>query len=146
MPVHARWDGRGPPALPVARVRAEATRMLKALSLGRAELSVLLTDDAKIRALNLAHRRKDAPTDVLAFAMREGAHARKADPLLGDVVISLPTAKRQARAHGLTLAEEARMLLAHGLLHLLGFDHRNRAEERRMKALTDVLVTAARRL
>jgi len=117
--------------------------MLDALALPDAELSLLLTDDATIHVLNRDHRKKDKPTDVLAFAMREGAHARDADVLLGDVVVSLETAARQARAHHRTLAEEVRMLVAHGLLHLLGVDHRNRAEERRMTARTDLLVAAA---
>src|SRR5262245_771314 len=136
MPVEVRWEGAGRATVRAARVRAEAERMLDALGLADAELSVLLTDDATIHVLNRTHRKKDAPTDVLAFAMREGAHAKRDDALLGDVVISLETAARQAAARQRALDAEVRMLLAHGLLHLLGFDHRNRAEERRMTART----------
>ncbi len=117
--------------------------MLVALELTRSELSISLVDDETIHALNRDYRHKDRPTDVLAFAMREGPYAEHAGALLGDVVISLDTAARQARAHARPLDAEVLMLLAHGLLHLLGFDHRSRTEERRMAARTDALIAAA---
>lgn len=118
--------------------------MLRSLALRDAELSIVLTDDATIHALNRTYRKQDRPTDVLAFAMREGPRARADDSLLGDIVVSLETAARQADEGGRTLAAEVRMLVAHGLLHLLGHDHRNHAEERRMTARTGALVAAAR--
>jgi len=133
---------RNPPIKP-AEVRRRAEKMLAALGLEEAELSVLLCDDATIHELNRDFRRKDRPTDVLAFAMREGEGGGVGLELLGDVVISLETARRQAREGGRAIAREVTVLLAHGLLHLLGFDHRTDAEERRMKARTDVLVAAA---
>jgi probable rRNA maturation factor len=102
--------------------------MLEALGLTRAELSVMVCDDATIHGLNRAHRKKDRPTDVLAFALREGKVMPGAEDLLGDVVISLDTARRQAREHGRSLWAEVTMLLAHGLLHLVGYDHRTDAE------------------
>lgn len=108
------------------------------------ELSILLCDDPTIHALNRAYRRRDAPTDVLAFALGEGEGAGLQPALLGDVVISLDTAARQARAHAWSLEDEVTMLLAHGLLHLLGLDHRTDAEARRMSARTDLLRAAAR--
>lgn len=118
--------------------------MLAALRLERAELSLVLCDDRTMRVLNRQHRGLDRPTDVLAFAQDEGpvmpSHGLR---VLGDVVISLPTARRQAREHGRTALAEATMLLAHGLLHLLGFDHRTAPEERRMRARTDALVAAS---
>lgn len=117
--------------------------MLRALRLSEDELSVVLCDDATIHALNRDYRGKDKPTDVLAFAMREGEGARFAGGMLGDVVISLPTAAKQAKTHRRSVNDEVTMLLAHGLLHLLGFDHATRAEERRMKARTDALIAAA---
>src|SRR5687768_13034328 len=95
--------------------------MLRTLELPAAELSLLLTDDAGIRILNREHRKKDKATDVLAFPMAEGALDRHG--LLGDVVISLETAQRQADARHRPLIEEVRFLLAHGLLHLVGYDH-----------------------
>jgi len=144
--VSVSWRGAGKPTLRAAHVRTKAERMLRALRLPSAELSVLLCDDATIHALNRDYRQKDKPTDVLAFAMREGEgaeHAHGAHGLLGDVIISLETAARQASEHARSLDAEVTMLLAHGLLHLLGLDHRNRTEERRMTARTDLLRAAA---
>ena len=127
-----------------AAVRAAAQAMLRALRLEDAELSIVLCDDRHMRALNRRHRGKDRTTDVLAFALHEGRPLLGADArMLGDVVISLPTAARQARAARKNTADEVRMLLAHGLLHLLGDDHQTRAAERRMTARTDVLRAAA---
>jgi len=126
-----------------ATVRERATRMLVALRLERAELSVLLCDDATIHELNRDYRDKDRPTDVLAFAMRDGEYGALAPDLLGDVVISLETARRQAAEHGRTTVAEVTHLLAHGLLHLLGYDHQTAAEDRKMRARTDVLCAAA---
>lgn len=117
--------------------------MLRALSLPEAELSVLLCNDATIRALNREHRKIDKPTDVLAFALREGKAMAGPVGLLGDVVISIDTARKQARTHARPLWDEVTMLLAHGLLHLLGYDHRTDAEERRMNARVDMLISAA---
>jgi probable rRNA maturation factor len=116
-----------------------ADRMLGALGLDDAELSVLLTDDARIRELNRDHRHKDRPTDVLAFPLDESddGHGPR---LLGDVVISLDTAARQARGRRRELAAEVRFLLAHGLLHLIGYDHATPPEKRAMSALTRRLV------
>ncbi len=117
--------------------------MLDSLGLADAELSLLLCDDETIHALNRDYRKKDKPTDVLAFALREGAHAEHAGDALGDVVISIDTARRQAAEHHRTIVTEVHFLLAHGLLHLLGHDHRNRTEERRMSARTDILRSVA---
>ncbi|HKY36158.1 MAG TPA: rRNA maturation RNase YbeY [Polyangiaceae bacterium] len=122
-------------------VRQLGNAMLHALELEAVELSLLLTDDAGIRTLNREHRRKDKPTDVLAFPMAEGRPDRHG--LLGDVVISLETAQRQADARRRSLPEEVRFLLAHGLLHLVGYDHGTRAEKREMVRMTRRLVRAA---
>jgi probable rRNA maturation factor len=146
MPVLVSRSGVSARTIGSAPLRSRAERMLRALELPRAELSVLLCDDATIHALNRQHRRKDKPTDVLAFALREGKArppAGAAEPL-GDVVISLDTARRQAEERQRTLWDEVTLLLAHGLLHLVGYDHRTRAEERVMNARADVLVAAAR--
>jgi probable rRNA maturation factor len=130
-----------PISTPALRRRAEC--MLAALKLKRSELSIVLCDDAEIHALNRSHRRKDKPTDVLAFALREGVPMLGAEHLLGDIVISLDTARRQAREYGQSLWDEVTLLLAHGLLHLVGHDHRNDAEEAAMNAEVVVLVKAA---
>jgi rRNA maturation RNase YbeY len=146
MPVRIRVEGRSQAARSGRRlVQRYATRMLRALDLEAHELSILLCDDVVMRRLNREYRNIDKSTDVLAFAMREGPGSFvsvRAD-LLGDVAISWPTATRQAREHRWAAEREVCMLLAHGLLHVLGFDHATRAEDRRMRARTDLLMMAA---
>jgi probable rRNA maturation factor len=144
MPVWIRVEGQPRVRLSGRELRACAERMLRAMRLGDRELSILLCDDRVMRELNRAYREKDRPTDVLAFAQREGEGPAIHAELLGDVVIALDTAWRRARARGRTLEDEVIELLAHGLLHLLGLDHRTRTEERRMRARTDLLCAAAR--
>jgi len=130
--VTASTRGRRSPAL-AARLARHARRLLRGLRLDHAELSVVLVSDREMQALNRRWRRRDRPTDVLSFAQREGAGGAP-DGLLGDVVISLDTARRQARERGESLGREADRLLVHGLLHLLGYDHeRSDAEARRMR-------------
>ncbi|MDD9932272.1 MAG: rRNA maturation RNase YbeY [Myxococcales bacterium] len=143
MPAFARYQGSGRSPIAVVTIKARAERMLRALQLSAAELSVLLCDDAVIQELNRDYRGKDRPTDVLAFAMGEGVAVASPEQVLGDVVISIPTATRQAEQRGHEPLDEITLLLAHGLLHLLGFDHATREEERRMLAKTDLLVAAA---
>jgi probable rRNA maturation factor len=127
--------------------RAEILRRVKAmirlLQLGKAEVSFVLTDDERIHQLNKVYRHKDRPTDVLAFAMHEGEFGELAGHLLGDVIVSVPTARRQANARRTPLLDEVTMLLAHGLLHLLGWDHETVAKDRLMKAETSRLCAAA---
>jgi len=113
----------------LAQIEADATALLASIDLVPAELSVVLCDDAFIQTLNRDHRGKNAPTDVLSFAMQEGDGGLDDDPVLGDLVISIETAARQARAQGHTLLQEQRVLLVHGLLHLLGYDHETGAED-----------------
>ena len=100
---------------------------------------MLLCGDETIRELNRQYRGKDAPTDVLSFPQEEGppmplGMADDAIPrALGDVVLSVETARRQAEEHGWSLQEEAEALLAHGLLHLLGYDHETPEERAVMR-------------
>ena len=114
--------------------------MLVAKSEADSELSVLLCDDSTIAELNERFRSKKGPTDVLAFSMREGDGAEMAEDVLGDVVISLDTARRQASERDRPIVAEVAFLLAHGLLHLLGFDHQTDAEEAIMNTETEALV------
>ena len=124
--------GRRAPAL-AARVARSARRLLRALHRERGELSVLLVSDGEMRRLNRRWRGRDRPTDVLAFAQAEGPGGAP-DGVLGDVVISIDTARRQAAERGETVGREADRLLVHGVLHLLGYDHeRSTAEARRMQ-------------
>jgi probable rRNA maturation factor len=117
--------------------------MIAAIQLKEVEVSFLLTDDARIHELNKVYRHKDKPTDVLAFALREGDFAELAGNALGDVIVSVPTARKQASEHQRPVLDEVTMLTAHGLLHLLGWDHDTDAKERRMTAETDRLCRAA---
>ena len=145
MPTSVLRRAPGSPALLPAVVRRIADAMLVELELGHAELSVLLTNDTEIHALNLQHRDKDKPTDVLSFPLDEGGGADgtvSGMRVLGDVVISLDTAARQARGRKRELLPEVRFLLAHGLLHLLGYDHGDPAEKREMDVMTRRLVRA----
>jgi probable rRNA maturation factor len=127
--VQSRLRRRGVRA---AAVEADARRVLADLDVA-GELSVLLVGDAEMHQLNHTYRSVDRPTDVLAFALREGEDAELHPQVLGDVVISLDTAARQAARRSAPLADEVRTLLVHGILHLLGYDHeRSPAEARRM--------------
>ena len=118
-------------------LRRRAEKLLRLLERPDDELVILLTDDDEVQALNRDYRNKDAPTDVLSFSQSEG----EAMPMppgmpvpLGDIVISLPTATRQAQTGALprikavigddwSLADEVTFLMLHGTLHLIGLDH-----------------------
>jgi probable rRNA maturation factor len=113
--------------------------MLHALQLKKSELSILLTDDDQIQRLNRFYRNIDRPTDVLSFSQRQDDLPDPASALLGDVVISVPTARRQAKERGHSVAAEVTRLLAHGLLHLMGWDHVTPAEARDMRRETERL-------
>ena len=132
MHVTTSTRGRRAPAL-AARLGRQARHLLRDLRLDRAELSIVLVSDREMRALNRRWCHRDRPTDVLSFAQREGAGGAP-DGLLGDVVISVDGARRQAAERGETPGRAADRLLIHGLLHLLGYDHeRSVAEARRMQ-------------
>ena len=109
-----------------------AQRILKAVNEEHSELSLDFVGDRKIQRLNHLYRNQNTSTDVLAFSFREAPGPPT--HLLGDVVISLPTARRQAKANGHSFDREVTILLIHGILHLCGYDHeRNKSEARRMQ-------------
>jgi probable rRNA maturation factor len=121
------------PRVPTPYVRKIARLILKGLDLPKAELSILLTDDATIHGLNQQWRQKNKPTDVLSFSQVEGEGLLEGRTL-GDLVISLDTAARQAKSARHALGDELKKLMVHGVLHLLGHDHvRGGAQARRMK-------------
>ncbi len=91
-----------------------------------AEISIYITDDEYIKELNRRYRNKDKPTDVLSFPINEYIDGKW---IAGDIVISLQTAKRQAKQHGHSLKEELKRLIVHGFVHLLGYDHEISKEE-----------------
>ncbi|MEW6246810.1 MAG: rRNA maturation RNase YbeY [Nitrospirota bacterium] len=134
--------------------KALAQKLLKTVGESRAELSVELVGDRRMRGLNRRYRGRDYSTDVLAFPMRRaprvnrlglsrkalGGSASRSMPdavrpsMIGDVVISLPTAERQAARRGRSVDHEVATLLIHGVLHLCGYDHeRGEKEARRMR-------------
>lgn len=99
------------------------------------EVSVLITDDDRIQELNKTYRNKNKPTDVLSFPMDD-------EQLLGDIVISMDTAKAQAESFKVSLDEELSRLLVHGLLHLLGYDHvKGGHQAKKMRAKEDELMS-----
>ena len=102
----------------------------------------MLVDDAAMEALNRTYRGVAQPTDVLAFPMTEGRFRFVSPDLLGDVVISTETARRQARAAGGELRAELALLLIHGMLHLVGYDHGGAAERRAMQRAEQLILTA----
>jgi probable rRNA maturation factor len=113
---------------PVAAIRADLRKLLSLTGQKDAEVSVLLVGDRAMRSLNRQYRGKDRTTDVLSFPLREGRFSGIQPQVLGDIVLSLPTAARQAKAAGESNRAEIGRLLVHGYLHLLGSDHeRSRA-------------------
>ncbi|MBM4776583.1 MAG: rRNA maturation RNase YbeY [Archangiaceae bacterium] len=110
-----------------------ASRFFKTLKLTNVELSLSLVSDEEIRELNALWRKKNKPTDVLSFPGGDmpGPGRRS----LGDVVISIDTARRAAKDFESTLDDELDLYLAHGLLHLLGHDHHEKRAARKMEAL-----------
>ena len=125
-----------------AKVDEAALRRLAAVVLaqegvaGETELSLIITDDEAIRELNRRFRGVDAPTDVLAFgaeAEEQFVSAPESPPYLGDVVISYQRALAQAEELGHAVAEELKLLVIHGILHLLGYDHQEEAAARKMR-------------
>jgi probable rRNA maturation factor len=103
-----------------------AHRALEVLGLSKVELSIALVSDAQIKRLNKLYRNKNKPTDVLSFPISEKVNGWL---ILGDIVISVDTARRQAKEFGHSLEEELKRLLVHGLVHLLGYDHELGGEE-----------------
>ena len=122
-----------------------ARAVLGYLDLQQAELSILLCDDDTIHPLNRDYRGKDKPTDVLSFAQREGEFAFLDDNVLGDVIISMDTTLRQATERQHSVETELRVLLVHGILHLLGYDHIEDDEAEVMEAKEREILTVITR-
>ncbi|MGC4375990.1 rRNA maturation RNase YbeY [Fictibacillus sp. Mic-4] len=113
---------------------------------GEAELSVTFVTDEKIQEINKEYRHKDQPTDVISFALEEmvedeveiiGADLPR---MLGDIIISVETAKRQAAEYGHSIMRELGFLAVHGFLHLIGYDHMNESDEKKMFARQDEIL------
>ncbi len=110
-------------------LKSQIRILLKTLNLEDSELSILLTRDSKIRELNRKFRNQDKSTDVLSFPQDEEAINENGQLMLGDIVISVETAEQQGKQHGLPLTKEILLLIIHGLLHLLGYDHERSSKE-----------------
>ncbi|HEY9286791.1 MAG TPA: rRNA maturation RNase YbeY [Candidatus Dormibacteraeota bacterium] len=147
----SRW---GPAALAsgvdLDGLKATLQAGARLLNLSSESVTVLtLTGDEHLREYNRRYRGLDEPTDVLAFAAQEKPSDQRfqappgTEHWLGDIVISLPRARRQAREAGHAVNDEVRLLAVHGLLHLLGYDHAEADDERTMTALTKRILEAA---
>jgi len=135
-------DERFAAALSEERLAAVARRVLRAEDTPACELSIAVTDDETVRSLNREYAGEDAVTDVLSFSQREGEELvapPEGAPPLGEVVIAYPQAARQATERGHGAEEEVERLLVHGVLHLLGYDHAEPEEARRMRAREEAL-------
>jgi len=109
----------------------------------KTEISVLFTDDKLIRSLNDKYRGIDKPTDVLSFSLQEGTvkfPEIESDKLLGDIIISVETAQRQADNLNHSMERELTVLLIHGLLHLTGYDHEEDADYKIMREKEDEIL------
>jgi len=105
------------------RIREVVREILRDLGYQKWETSILLVDDQQIREINKKYLNRNRPTDVISFSQVEGEGTPENTHLLGDVVVSLETAKRQAKESHTSLQDEVTFLLIHGILHLLGYDH-----------------------
>ncbi len=100
----------------------------------QATVNLVFTDDNRLRQLNRQYRKKDRSTDVLSFNIDE---PDEPGATLGEIYVSIPTAKRQADEYGHSLNDECARLTCHGLLHLFGYDHMNPDDEARMMSLQE---------
>jgi len=96
------------------------------------EISILIVDDPQIEELNQQYLNREGPTNVIAFAMREGEFADLSPHLLGDVVISMDTAAKEAQIAATSMERRFNELLVHGVLHLMGFDHETSEDDARV--------------
>lgn len=112
-------------------------QILEHLDLGDASVEVTLVDDHFMRAQNSKHMQKSGTTDVLSFPQLspQKSRMRYCKKFLGDILISLDQAKRQAKEQGITLANEVLFLTVHSILHLIGFDHGTKKEQLKMQKL-----------
>ena len=134
MPVLLRNEFSAPvPRINELQIHKTAVSLLELTQMEHAELSILLVDDHNIAGLNRQWRNKNGPTNVLAFSLTEGEDSAMAGNLLGDIVISVDTAVREARAQKISVHDRLDILLIHGFLHLLGYDHeKSESEAERM--------------
>lgn len=132
MPVAIEILARSSPVTPEA-LRRLIRRVLRTEGYGDHSLTLILTDSARLRRLNRKYRCTDRVTDVISFAMLEGPAHPGTQRELGDIYISLPRTRKQARQHQVSFDHELQRLVVHGLLHLVGYDHLKPAQANRMR-------------
>lgn len=117
------------------KIRTEVTKLLNLLDCGEKEISITFVNDATIQRINKQYLCRDKTTNVISFSLQEGEYGNINPALLGDIIISVDTAIRDANNGNLSLKEEILFLIAHGMLHLLGYNHENtsRANAMRMR-------------
>jgi rRNA maturation RNase YbeY len=127
------------------KIKMKLKRILKDLECHDGELSILITDDKHIAELNSRFLKRKGPTNVLAFSIRDDDPTQPETLMLGDIVISLDAAMRDAKKAGESLTKMIDRLLIHGLLHLLGYDHERSEEARKMEEEMERLLTMVER-
>ncbi len=145
MPTHdvaVAWESAARDPGGVDRIVRDASAMLGVVADGPCELSVVVVDDGPMADLNATWRGKDGPTDVLSFPQRTADEASPIAGMLGDIVLAWGVSERQAVDHGHAVQDEIRVLLAHGIAHLLGHDHHDEDETARMAAMETRLLAA----
>lgn len=123
------------------KIKKTVTKILTLLKEKDSKVSILFVDDKGIRRLNRKYRRIDRPTDCLAFPMREGKYARMNPQLLGDVVISVDTAGKNAKSFGTDVEDEVSLYIVHGILHLLGFNDATERKRSKMRILEEKILS-----
>lgn len=131
---YSGWDDLIPAVDELAREALGAAAGEVGFADPAAEVSLLFADDASVRRLNRDWRGKDTPTNVLSFEADEEEGPATGPRLLGDIVLAFETVMREAREQHKRPEDHTRHLLAHGFLHLLGYDHQDAAEAERMEA------------
>lgn len=115
------------------RVRTRMTRLLKLMNCANKEISITFVDDQAIQSINKKYLRRDRPTNVISFSLQEGEFGGINSDVLGDIVISVDTASKDAYRGNLSFDEEILFLMIHGFLHLTGYNHENTTRTNAMK-------------
>jgi probable rRNA maturation factor len=125
-------------------IRGTVSKILKILNCADKEISLSFVDDENIKQLNKQYLGKDRATNVISFSLQEGEYGNINPQILGDIVISVETAQRDAKKENLTFTQELEFLIIHGVLHLLGYNHENttRKETNKMRQKEKDLFTA----
>jgi len=142
--IYLRKENRELP-VQIEVLHTTATKVFQSTKREGKDISLVVCDDPFIHRLNKQYRKKDYPTDVLSFSLQEGDFLPNPHTNLGDIVISIDTAQRQADQRGETLAEEFLILFIHGLLHLIGYTHDHWEDEKMMNTLGADILTEVKK-